>query len=65
MTGVDHVGYNVPDMTQAIGFFTEVLGCQVIGRQPPHPYSHEAGSTVETAVLRFSQSRDFGSAPTS
>ena len=59
MTGVDHVGYNVPDMTQAIGFFTEVLGCQVIGRQPPHPYSQEAGSTVETAVLRFNERIDF------
>jgi catechol 2,3-dioxygenase-like lactoylglutathione lyase family enzyme len=27
MRGMDHVGITVPDMEQAVGFFTEVLGC--------------------------------------
>ena len=27
MRGMDHVGITVPDMEQAIGFFTDVLGC--------------------------------------
>lgn len=27
MRGMDHVGITVPDMDQAIGFFTDVLGC--------------------------------------
>lgn len=28
MRGVNHIGLTVPDMAQAIGFFTDVLGCQ-------------------------------------
>ncbi len=26
--GIDHVGFTVPDMQQAVDFFTEVLGCR-------------------------------------
>ncbi|MET4577330.1 VOC family protein [Ottowia thiooxydans] len=26
--GIDHVGFTVPDITQAVNFFQEVLGCQ-------------------------------------
>lgn len=28
MRGVNHIGLTVPDMAQAVGFFTDVLGCQ-------------------------------------
>jgi len=53
LTGVDHIAYNVPDMQQAIAFFTEVLGCEVIGQQLPHQFSLDAGTSIQTAVLRF------------
>lgn len=26
--GIDHIGFTVPDMRQAVGFFQDVLGCQ-------------------------------------
>lgn len=28
MRGVNHIGLTVPDMAQAVGFFSDVLGCQ-------------------------------------
>lgn len=28
MRGVDHIGLTVPDMDEAVDFFTEILGCQ-------------------------------------
>ncbi|MEM9048937.1 MAG: VOC family protein [Pseudomonadota bacterium] len=28
MRGVDHIGLTVPDVPQAIGFFTDILGCR-------------------------------------
>lgn len=28
--GIDHIGFTVPDMVQATGFFQDVLGCQKI-----------------------------------
>lgn len=34
-TAVDHVGYVVPDMEQAIGFFTEVLGFTLLTLDGP------------------------------
>jgi catechol 2,3-dioxygenase-like lactoylglutathione lyase family enzyme len=27
MAGVEHIGFTVPDMTQALGFFVDVIGC--------------------------------------
>ena len=27
MTGIDHIGFTVPDLAQAVGFFRDVLGC--------------------------------------
>jgi len=29
MRGMDHVGVTVPDMEQAVGFFTDILGCKM------------------------------------
>jgi catechol 2,3-dioxygenase-like lactoylglutathione lyase family enzyme len=29
LSGVEHVGFTVPDMDQAVGFFTRVIGCEV------------------------------------
>jgi catechol 2,3-dioxygenase-like lactoylglutathione lyase family enzyme len=31
-TNVDHVGITVPDLDEAIAFFTEVLGCELLWR---------------------------------
>src|SRR5690242_10333292 len=32
---LDHAGFTVPDLDEAIGFFTEVLGCELIYRETP------------------------------
>jgi catechol 2,3-dioxygenase-like lactoylglutathione lyase family enzyme len=47
------VAWNVPDMQQAVDFFVGALGCVVLHREPPHPFSLEPDHTVETALLRF------------
>lgn len=33
--GMDHVGFNVPDMAEAVTFFTDVLGCHLIYQKGP------------------------------
>src|SRR4051794_15226447 len=33
-SAVDHVGFNVPDLDQAIAFFTDVLGFTLVERSP-------------------------------
>jgi catechol 2,3-dioxygenase-like lactoylglutathione lyase family enzyme len=58
MTGVDHVAYNVPDMEQALAFFSEVLGCELLDRQLPHAFSLDAGTSIQTAVLRYDEHID-------
>ncbi len=35
LRGTDHVGLTVPDLGQAITFFTDVLGCQLVYRMGP------------------------------
>ncbi|UMQ43362.1 VOC family protein [Chryseobacterium sp. Y16C] len=35
--GVDHVGINVPDMKQAVNFFTDVLGFSAVTTLGPIP----------------------------
>lgn len=35
--GIDHVGINVPDMKQAVGFFTDVLGFSAVTTLGPIP----------------------------
>jgi catechol 2,3-dioxygenase-like lactoylglutathione lyase family enzyme len=53
VTGVDHVGFNVPDIEQALGFFIDVLGCELLDRQAPHPFSLAPSATIAVAMLRF------------
>jgi len=38
LVGMDHVGFNVPDLDQAVKFFTDVLGFHKVyeeGKLPP------------------------------
>lgn len=37
LTGMDHIGFTVPDLEEAIGFFADVLGCQTF--YPLGPFS--------------------------
>ncbi|RVT71775.1 glyoxalase [Flavobacterium sufflavum] len=37
IVGIDHIGVNVPDMNQAIGFFTDVLGFSPVTTLGPIP----------------------------
>lgn len=37
MTGMDHIGFTVPDLAQAVSFFTDVLGCSAF--YPLGPFS--------------------------
>lgn len=37
MTGMDHIGFTVPDLEEAVGFFTDVLGCSAF--YPLGPFS--------------------------
>ena len=41
MRAVDHVGFSVPDLEQAVEFFTSVLGAVEVLRHPPFPPSGE------------------------
>ncbi|MDX6314225.1 MAG: hypothetical protein QOF44_3689 [Streptomyces sp.] len=34
-TNVDHIAYTVPDLDQAVAFFTEVIGAELIYREGP------------------------------
>jgi catechol 2,3-dioxygenase-like lactoylglutathione lyase family enzyme len=47
-TNVDHVAYTVPDLDQAVSFFTEVLGAELLYREGPiqDPY----GDTMTTRL---------------
>ncbi len=35
--GAHHVGLTVPDLTQAVAFFTEVLGLSLVKERPDYP----------------------------
>lgn len=58
ITGIHHVGYLVPNLDQAVQFFTEVLGFEPTGQQGVL-VSSEAGSVTDwfdvphNAQLRF------------
>ena len=54
-TTIDHVAFTVPDLDQAVAFFTTVLGCVVLRRAGPNPtdrYVHPAGH-LHLALLRY------------
>jgi catechol 2,3-dioxygenase-like lactoylglutathione lyase family enzyme len=53
MTAVDHVGFNVPDLDQALAFFTSALGCTVIERAGPRPFKGDSATSVRVAMLRY------------
>ena len=59
VTGIDHVAYNVPDMEQALAFFINVLGCELLAREYPHEMAGRPGVQVATAVLRYDDAVDF------
>ncbi len=47
---VDHVGLRVPDLAQAVAFFVDVLGCDLLfeaGPWPAAPYRAASGATRE------------------
>ena len=48
MRGHDHTGVTVPDMAQAITFFTDVLGCQKI--MAFGPFSDDKGTFMKDAL---------------
>ena len=60
--GVDHVGYTVPDLAQAVDFFTQVLGGQIVFYAGP--FEDRDGNWMTTnlevdrnASLRFAMVR--------
>ncbi len=52
---VDHCGFSVPDMTQAITFFTEALGGELLWREGPFAESPTGVkvTSVEVAMVRL------------
>ncbi|MDI9978693.1 VOC family protein [Rhodococcus sp. IEGM 1307] len=53
---VDHVGFTVPDLDQAVDFFVSALGCEVVLRSGPDPnvgYIWPGESEAEAAVVRL------------
>lgn len=58
-TGIDHVAYNVPDLAQALDFFTRILGCELLAHEPPHEMSGRPGVRLATAVVRFDERMNF------
>jgi hypothetical protein len=48
MRGHDHTGITVPDMTQAVSFFTDILGCQKI--MSFGPFSDDKGTFMKDAL---------------
>lgn len=53
---IDHVAYNVPDIEQAVAFFTTVLGCDVLDRLGPRPFGAVPDSSVVAVMLRYTAS---------
>ena len=52
-TGVDHIGFNVPDLEGAIGFFERVLGCVLLERTSGRPFKGDPTRSNEVAMLRY------------
>jgi steroid delta-isomerase-like uncharacterized protein len=48
---IDHVAYNVPDLDEAVAFFTEALGCELLARGGP--VDRLPGVTLSYALMRF------------
>lgn len=58
VVGIDHVAYNVPQMADAVRFFTDLLGCWIVAgpRQSRFPAT---GGLVTTALLRHADGTTF------
>jgi catechol 2,3-dioxygenase-like lactoylglutathione lyase family enzyme len=52
--GIDHVAFNVPDLGEALEFFTTTLGCSLIDAGGPVAY--DDGLMVTYALIRCDQS---------
>ena len=63
---IDHVGFTVPDLDEAIDFFTRVIGCDLLFRTGPsfdstggdwmtRHYGVHARASLRTAMIRFGQ----------
>ncbi len=50
IVGIDHVGINVPDMNQAVGFFTDVLGFSAVTTLGPIPLDYSWKKTNHLQV---------------
>jgi catechol 2,3-dioxygenase-like lactoylglutathione lyase family enzyme len=48
--GVDHVAFNVPDLAEALEFFTTILGCVLVDGGGPVAYGN--GLSVTYALVR-------------
>ncbi len=48
MRGVNHIGITVPDLAQAVGFFTDVLGCQKA--MSFGPFRDDAGTFMQDVL---------------
>jgi catechol 2,3-dioxygenase-like lactoylglutathione lyase family enzyme len=49
-THVDHIGFTVPDLDEAVAFFTEVLGCELVYEVGPIAYSESRWMEVQLNV---------------
>src|SRR5437764_14758726 len=52
-TGVDHIGFNVPDLEEAIAFFERVLGCVLLERTSGRPFKGDPTRSNVVAMLRY------------
>ena len=55
--GVDHVGFNVPDLDAALSFFTDAFGCELVNRSGPVDYGN--GLSVSAAMVRYGNTHLF------
>jgi catechol 2,3-dioxygenase-like lactoylglutathione lyase family enzyme len=57
LLALDHVAFNVPNLEEAVSFFTLTLGCSLVDRGGPVDYGD--GLTVSYALLRFDETTAF------
>jgi catechol 2,3-dioxygenase-like lactoylglutathione lyase family enzyme len=55
--GVDHVAFNVPDLAEALEFFTTTLGCELFEAGGPVAYGN--GLSVSYALVRSDPAHAF------
>jgi catechol 2,3-dioxygenase-like lactoylglutathione lyase family enzyme len=55
-SAMDHVAYNVPNIEDAVEFFTQALGCQIFARGGP---VDREGITLTYALVRYDPTTTF------